>query len=101
MSFNAITWSYAFHVDEVRYFAEKELGINDSSYEVGKNEANTQPPTEGFFTSICNTITKRIDEAKEIADEIGSECALSFLIVSLHVANVSIKQHIQTKKGGK
>lgn len=106
ISFDAETTTAGFSIAEVKYFAETQLGIKDSSYEAGKEEAKkqatTQPPIEDFFTSTCSTITQRIADAQAIAEKNGSECALSYLIGCFEIANSSIKKYIQTqKKGGK
>lgn len=105
-SFDAERTTFGFSIAEVKYFAETQLGIKDSSYEAGKEEtkkqATTQPPIEDFFTSICSTITQRIADAQAIAEKNGSECALSYLIGCFEIASSSIKKYIHTqKKGGK
>ena len=105
-SFDAKTGIIGFPIAKVKYFAETQLGIKDSSYEAGKeeakNQATTQPPIEDFFTSTCSTITQRIADAQAIAEKNGSECALSYLIGSFEIASSSIKKYIQTQqKGGK
>lgn len=104
--FDARTGIVGFPIAEVRYFAETYLGIKDSSYEAGKEEAkkqaNTQPPIEDFFISTCSTITQRIADAQAIAEKNGSECGLSYLIGCFEIASSSIKKFIQTQqKGGK
>lgn len=95
-----------FPIAEVRYFAETQLGIKDGSYEAGKeeakNQANTQPPIEDFFTSTCTSITKRIAEAQELAEKNGRKYGLSYLVGCFEIASSSIKKYIQTQqKGGK
>lgn len=105
-SFDARTGIVGFPIAEVKYFAETQLGIKDSSYEAGKeeakNQATTQPPIEDFFTSTCSTITKRIADAQAIAEKNGSECGLSYLIGCFEIASSSIKKYFQTQqKGGK
>lgn len=105
-AFDAERTTFGFTIAEVKYFAETQLGIKDSSYEAGKeeakNQANTQPAIEDFFTSTCSSITKRIADAQAIAEKNGSECALSYLIGCFEIASSSIKKYIQTQqKGGK
>lgn len=109
-SFDTSTGIVGFPIDEVKYFAETQLGIKDSSYEAGKeeakeeskNQATTQPAIEDFFTSTCSTITQRIADAQAIAEKNGSECALSYLLGCFEIASSSIKKYIQTQqKGGK
>lgn len=113
-SFDTTTGIVGFPIAEVKYFAETQLGIKDSSYEAGKeedkeeaknqakNQATTQPATEDFFTSTCSSITKRIAEAQELAEKNGSTYALSYLIGCFEIASSSIKKYIQTQqKGGK
>lgn len=105
-SFDTTTGIVGFPIAEVKYFAETQLGIKDSSYEAGKEEAKqqatTQPPIEDFFTSTCSTINKRIAEAQELAEKNGSTYALSYLIGCFEIASSSIKKYIQTQqKGGK
>lgn len=105
-SFDTTTGIVGFPIAEVKYFAETQLGIKDSSYEAGKeeakNQATTQPAIEDFFTSTCSTITKRIAEAQELAEKNGSTYALSYLLGCFEIASSSIKKYIQTKqKGGK
>lgn len=105
-AFDAERTTFGFPIAEVKYFAETQLGIKDSSYEAGKeeakNQANTQPAIEDFFTSTCSSITKRIAEAQELAEKNGSTYGLSYLIGCFEIASSSIKKYIQTKqKGGK
>lgn len=105
-SFDTRTGIVGFPIAEVKYFAETQLGIKDSSYEAGKeeakNQATTQPATEDFFTSTCSSITQRIAEAQELAEKNGSTYALSYLLGCFEIASSSIKKYIQTKqKGGK
>lgn len=105
-TFDSRTGIVGFNIAEVRFFAETQLGIKDSSYEAGKeeaeNKANTQPPIEDFFTSTCTSITKRIAEAKELANKNGSKYGLSYLVGCFEIASSSIKKYIQTQqKGGK
>lgn len=105
-SFDTRTGIVGFPIAEVKYFAETQLGIKDSSYEAGKeeakNQATTQPAIEDFFTSTCSTITQRIAEAQELAEKNGSTYALSYLIGCFEIASSSIKKYIQTQqKGGK
>jgi hypothetical protein len=101
-SFDTTTGIVGFPIAEVKYFAETQLGIKDGSYEAGKEEATTQPAIEGFFTSTCSSITKRIAEAQELAEKNGSTYALSYLIGCFEIASSSIKKYIQTQqKGGK
>lgn len=105
-SFDTRTGIVGFPIAEVKYFAETQLGIKDSSYEAGKeeakNQATTQPAIEDFFTSTCSTITQRIADAQAIAEKNGSECALSYLIGCFEITSSSIKKYIQTQqKGGK
>lgn len=103
-SFDARTGIVGFPIAEVRYFAETYLGIKDGSYEAGKeeakNEANTQPPIEDFFTSTCSSIIKRIAEAKELANKNGSKYGLSYLVGCFEIASSSIKKYIQTQQKG-
>lgn len=105
-SFDTSTGIFGFPIDEVKYFAETQLGIKDSSYEAGKEEAKnqttTQPAIEDFFTSTCSSITKRIAEAQELAEKNGSTYGLSYLLGCFEIASSSIKKYIQTQqKGGK
>lgn len=105
-AFDAERRNFGFPIAEVRYFAETQLGIKDGSYEAGKEEAKkqaaTQPPIEDFFASTCSTITKRIAEAQELAENNGSTYGLSYLIGCFEIASSSIKKYIQTQqKGGK
>ena len=105
-SFDTRTGIVGFPIAEVKYFAETQLGIKDSSYEAGKEEAKkqatTQPAIEDFFTSTCSSITKRIAEAQELAEKNGSTYALSYLLGCFEIASSSIKKYIQTQqKGGK
>ena len=105
-SFDTRTGIVGFPIAEVKYFAETQLGIKDSSYEAGKeeakNKATTQPAIEDFFTSTCSTITQRIAEAQELAEKNGSTYALSYLLGCFEIASSSIKKYIQTQqKGGK
>ena len=104
-TFDSRTGIVGFNIAEVRFFAETQLGIKDSSYEAGKeeaeNKANTQPPIEDFFTSTCSSIIKRIAEAKELANKNGSKYGLSYLVGCFEIASSSIKKYIQTQKGGK
>lgn len=101
-SFDTRTGIVGFPIAEVKYFAETQLGIKDGSYEAGKREATTQPSIEDFFTSTCSSITKRIAEAKELAEKNGSTYALSYLVGCFEIASSSIKKYIQTQqKGGK
>lgn len=105
-AFDAERTTFGFPIAEVKYFAETQLGIKDSSYEAGKeeakNQATTQPPIEDFFTSTCSAITQRIADAQAIAEKNGSECGLSYLLGCFEIASSSIKKYIQTqKKGGK
>lgn len=105
-SFDTRTGIVGFPIAEVKYFAETQLGIKDSSYEAGKeeakNQATTQPAIEDFFTSTCSTITQRIAEAQELAEKNGSTYALSYLLGCFEIASSSIKKYIQTQqKGGK
>lgn len=101
-SFDTRTGIVGFPIAEVRYFAETQLGIKDSSYEAGKEEATAQPLIEDFFTSTCTSIIKRIAEAKELANKNGSTYGLSYLIGCFEIASSSIKKYIQTQqKGGK
>lgn len=105
-SFDTRTGIVGFPIAEVKYFAETQLGIKDSSYEAGKEEAKkqatTQPAIEDFFTSTCSSITKRIAEAQELAEKNGSTYALSYLTGCFEIASSSIKKYIQTQqKGGK
>lgn len=105
-AFDAERRNFGFPIAEVRYFAETQLGIKDGSYEAGKeeakNQATTQPPIEDFFTSTCSSITKRIAEAKELANKNGSKYGLSYLVGCFEIASSSIKKYIQTQqKGGK
>ena len=105
-AFDAERTTFGFHIAEVKYFAETQLGIKDSSYEAGKeeakNQATPQPPIEDFFTSTCSSIIKRIAEAKELAYKNGSKYGLSYLLGCFEIASSSIKKYIQTQqKGGK
>lgn len=105
-SFDIETGTFSFPIAEVKYFAETQLGIKDSSYEAGKeeakNQATPQPPIEDFFTSTCSSIIKRIAEAKELAYKNGSKYGLSYLVGCFEIASSSIKKYIQTQqKGGK
>lgn len=105
-SFDARTGIVGFPIAEVKYFAETQLGIKDSSYEAGKeeakNQATTQPAIEDFFTSTCSSITKRIAEAQELAEKNGSTYGLSYLLGCFEIASSSIKKCLQTtQKGGK
>lgn len=109
-AFDAERTTFGFPFAEVKYFAETQLGIKDSSYEAGKeeakeeskNQATTQPPIEDFFTSTCSSITKRIAEAQELAEKNGSTYGLSYLLGCFEIASSSIKKYIQTQqKGGK
>ena len=105
-AFDAERTTFGFPIAEVKYFAETQLGIKDSSYEAGKeeakNQATPQPPIEDFFTSTCTSIIKRIAEAKELANKNGSKYGLSYLVGCFEIASSSIKKYIQTQqKGGK
>lgn len=105
-AFDAERTTFGFPIAEVKYFAETQLGIKDSSYEAvkeeAKNQATPQPPIEDFFTSTCTSIIKRIADAQAIAEKNGSECGLSYLIGCFEIASSSIKKYIQTQqKGGK
>lgn len=105
-AFDAERTTFGFPIAEVKYFAETQLGIKDSSYEAGKeeakNQATPQPPIEDFFTSTCTSIIKRIAEAQELAEKNGSKYGLSYLVGCFEIASSSIKKYIQTQqKGGK
>lgn len=88
-----------FHLGEVERFAEKYLGIKDGSYIHDNDEAKDQEH-EDFFTSICNTVTQRIADAKKIAEKNGSQCGLSYLVGCFDITNNSIRNYIQTLQEG-
>lgn len=81
-----------FNIIDVKCFAEKYLGIKDGSYIHDKEEKKE----DDFFTSICSSITQRIADAKEIAEKIGNECGLSYLVGCFDLTTNSIRNYIQT-----
>ena len=91
------TWGY--NIIDVKYIAEKYLGIKDSSYihdEKQKEDKAEEQKEDDFFTSICNTVTQRIAAAKEIAEKNGNECGLSYLVGCFDLTTNSIRNYIQT-----
>lgn len=91
-----------FNIVDVKCFAEKYLGIKDGSYihDEAKDQEHKDQDSEDFFTSICNTVTQRIADAKEIAEKNGSQCGLSYLVGCFDITNNSIRNYIQTLQEG-
>lgn len=86
-----------FNIIDVKYFAEKYLGIKDGSYIHDKEQKKDEEQKENdFFTSICSSITQRIADAKEIAEKNGNECGLSYLVGCFDLTTNSIRNYIQT-----
>lgn len=86
-----------FNIIDVKYFAEKYLGIKDGSYIHDKEQKKDEEQKENdFFTSICSSITQRIADAKEIAEKNGNECGLSYLVGCFELTTNSIRNYIQT-----
>lgn len=86
-----------FYIIDVKYFAEKYLGIKDGSYIHDKEQKKDEEQKENdFFTSICSSITQRIADAKEIAEKNGNECGLSYLVGCFDLTTNSIRNYIQT-----
>lgn len=86
-----------FNIIDVKYFAEKYLGIKDGSYIHDEEQKKDEEQKENdFFTSICSSITQRIADAKEIAEKNGNECGLSYLVGCFDLTTNSIRNYIQT-----
>ena len=86
-----------FNIIDVKYFAEKYLGIKDGSYIHDKEQKKDEKQKENdFFTSICSSITQRIADAKEIAEKNGNECGLSYLVGCFDLTTNSIRNYIKT-----
>lgn len=89
--FDFVNRKQGFNIIDVKYFAEKYLGIKDGSYIHDKEQKEND-----FFTSICSSITQRIANAKEIAEKNGNECGLSYLVGCFDLTTNSIRNYIQT-----
>lgn len=89
--FDFVNRKQGFNIIDVKYFAEKYLGIKDGSYIHDKEQKEND-----FFTSICSSITQRIADAKEIAEKNGNECGLSYLVGCFDLTTNSIRNYIQT-----
>lgn len=89
--FDFVNRKQGFNIIDVKYFAEKYLGIKDGSYIHDKEQKE-----DDFFTSICSSITQRIADAKEIAEKNGNECGLSYLVGCFDLTTNSIRNYIQT-----
>lgn len=95
--FDFVNRKQGFNIIDVKYFAEKYLGIKDGSYIHDKEQKKDEEQKENdFFTSICSSITQRIADAKEIAEKNGNECGLSYLVGCFDLTTNSIRNYIQT-----
>ncbi len=101
--FNSEKRKWEYNIIDVKWFAEKHLGIKDGSYihdeeqkEDDEQKKDEEQKEEDFFTSICNTVTQRIAAAKEIAEKNGNECGLSYLVGCFDLTTNSIRNYIQT-----
>ncbi len=90
-TFSSVYRNWIYNTIEVKYFAEKYLGIKDSSYIHDEEQKE-----DDFFTSICSSITQRIADAKKIAEKNGNECGLSYLVRCFDLTTNSIRNYIQT-----
>lgn len=95
--FDFVNRKQGFNIIDVKYFAEKYLGIKDGSYIHDKEQKKDEEQKENdFFISICSSITQRIADAKEIAEKNGNECGLSYLVGCFDLTTNSIRNYIQT-----
>lgn len=95
--FDFVNRKQGFNIIDVKYFAEKYLGIKDGSYIHDKEQKkDEEQKKDDFFISICSSITQRIADAKEIAEKNGNECGLSYLVGCFDLTTNSIRNYIQT-----
>lgn len=106
-SFDIETGTFGFPIAEVKYFAETQLGIKDSSYEAGKEEAKNQATASASHRRLLHLYLLLHHQANSRSPGTRREewkhiRSILSLRVRFEIASSSIKKYIQTQqKGGK